>query len=71
MGVVSVRLPDETERFLAQHGLKVTEVMKEAAEEEVRRLKALDRLPALEAHRKRLKPAQTPSEQIIRGARDA
>lgn len=71
MGVVSIRLPDETERLLARHGLKVSEFMKNAAETEARRLIALDRLKALEAHGKKMKPAKVPSEQVLRQARDA
>lgn len=70
MGVVSIRLPDETEQYLTQHGLKVSEFMKNAAEAEARRLKALDRLSALEEHRKSMKPAKVPSEQVLRQARD-
>lgn len=71
MGVVSIRLQDETEQCLAQHGLKASEFLKGAAEAEARRLMALDRLTALEAHRTKMKPAKTPSEQVIREARDA
>lgn len=71
MGVVSIRLPDETERVLTQHGLKVSEFMKNAAEAEARRLMALDRLAALKQHRAAMKPAKTPSEQVLREARDA
>lgn len=71
MGVVSIRLPTETERCLAEHGVKVSEFMKNAAEVEARRLQALDRLAALENHRKTMKPAKVPSEQLIRQARDA
>ena len=44
--------------------------MKNAAEAEARRLHALDRLSALEKHRKTMKPAKVPSEQLIREARD-
>ncbi len=71
MGVVSIRLADETENLLTQHGLKPSEFMKNAAEVEARRLRALDALDMLSAHRKRMKPATTPSEQLIREARDA
>lgn len=71
MGVVSIRLADETEQVLAQHGLKASEFMKNAAEAEARRLLALDRLAALRAHRKTMKPAKTPSEGVLRQARDA
>lgn len=71
MGVVSIRLPDSTERYLGKHGVKVSEFMKNAAEVEARRLQALDRLAALEKHRKGMKPAKVPSEQLIREARDA
>lgn len=70
MGVVSIRLPEDTERYLTQHGIKVSEFMKNAAEVEARRLQALDRLSALETHRKTMKPAKVPSEQLIREARD-
>ena len=71
MGIVSIRLPDETEAVLTQHGLKPSEFMKKAAEAEARRLVALDKLAALATHRKRMKPAKTPSEQVLREARDA
>lgn len=71
MGVVSIRLPDETERCLTQHGLKASEFMKNAAEAEARRLLALDQLNALAAHRAKMRPAKTPSEHVLRQARDA
>lgn len=71
MGIVSIRLQDETEAVLAEHGLKPSEFMKKAAEAEARRLVALDRLAALRAHRKNMKPAKTPSEKVLREARDA
>lgn len=70
MGVVSTRLPEETERYLAKHGIKVSEFMKNAAEAEARRLQALERLAALEKHRKTMKPAKVPSEHLLRQARD-
>lgn len=70
MGVVSIRLAEETEQYLTDHGVKVSEFMKNAAELEARRLKALDRLAALDKHRKGMKPAKVPSEQLIRQARD-
>lgn len=44
--------------------------MKNAAEAEARRLQALERLSALEVHGKKMKPAKTPSEKVLRQARD-
>ncbi len=71
MGVVSVRLPNETEAILQKHGRKPSDVMKEAAQQEAYRLQALDKLASLKARRARLKPATAASEDLIREGRDA
>lgn len=70
MGVVSIRLPDETEQALTAHGIKPSEFMKNAAEQEARRLNALSVLQSLKAHRAALKRAKVPSERVLREARD-
>jgi hypothetical protein len=67
MGVVSLRVPAETERVLAHAGIHPADVAKRAIEAEARRLRALEQLDALAGLRT---AADRPAADLVREARD-
>lgn len=67
MSVVSVRVPDETVRTLAEAGINPSDVAKEALEREARRLRVLESLKWLEKHAIK---GKRPTGDILREIRD-
>ncbi|MCA1820099.1 MAG: hypothetical protein ABR562_08985 [Thermoplasmatota archaeon] len=67
MSVVSVRIPNETAKTLAEAGINAGDIAKEALEREARRVRVLAKLKRLE--RLRFKPVR-PTLEILREIRD-
>lgn len=67
MSVVSVRIPDETAKTLADAGVNPGDIAKEALEREARRIRVTAKLKWLEKHRIK---SNRRTEDIIRDIRD-